>query len=81
VQAGLVADPRDESALWAAAEHLVLDERLRRRLGEAGRQYAEASFDITHLGNRFERLLGMEPAAGAIPDSHWKHAAAVPQPQ
>jgi len=59
--AGLIVDPADEASLCASAEQLIKDADLRRRLGEAGRQYAEASFDISHLCNRFERILGAEP--------------------
>lgn len=81
-QAGLVVDPADESVLWSAAEELVRDERLRRRLGEAGRQYAEDSFDITHLGNRFERLFGIKPSPvrGATSNSAREQPAATAQP-
>lgn len=80
--AGIVVDPADESVLWSAADQLVHDAELRRKLGDGGRQYAEDSFDITHLGNRFERLLGIEPSRrdAAIPRNARRKREAVVQP-
>jgi colanic acid biosynthesis glycosyl transferase WcaI len=70
VGAGVIVDPRDENALYAAAERLVEDKELRLELGEAGREYAEAKFDITHLGNRFERILGVDQTAARQEELH-----------
>jgi hypothetical protein len=43
----------------------VEDPGLRTRLGAAGREYAEATFDIERIGDRFEQVLADASAAGA----------------
>jgi glycosyltransferase involved in cell wall biosynthesis len=60
-QAGLVVRPDDEEAFVAAAMRLSSDDDLRRQFGRNGRRYAEHSFPITVIADRFEQLL-----AGAI---------------
>jgi putative colanic acid biosynthesis glycosyltransferase WcaI len=54
---GVVVPPRDPAALIAAAERLLENEGLRDELGERGRAYAEASFDLDAITDRFERVL------------------------
>jgi glycosyltransferase involved in cell wall biosynthesis len=43
---GLVVEPRNPEAIAAAIEMLLVDDRLRKKMGMAGRQRAEAEFDI-----------------------------------
>lgn len=64
-ESGLVVDPRDLRGFVAAAETLVDDEPLCERLGRNARAYAEATFDITAIGARFERVLAAAAAAHA----------------
>jgi glycosyltransferase involved in cell wall biosynthesis len=62
---GVVVAPGDHAALTRAARDLVEDPDLRTRLGAAGREYAEATFDIERIGDRFEQVLADAGAAGA----------------
>ncbi len=55
--AGMVVDPGDPEGFAAAAERLLADAGLRRRMGESGRAYAEKAFDIDSITDRFENLL------------------------
>jgi len=54
---GVVVPPRDPAALIAAAERLLENGVLRDELGERGRAYAEASFDLDAITDRFEQVL------------------------
>jgi glycosyltransferase involved in cell wall biosynthesis len=56
-RAGLVVRPEDEPGFVAAAMHLCEDAGLRRELGRNGRRYAERSFPITVIADKFEQLL------------------------
>ncbi|MBA3366293.1 MAG: glycosyltransferase family 4 protein [Actinobacteria bacterium] len=64
-ESGVVVDPRDAQGFVAAAKALVDDEPLRERLGRNARAYAEATFDITAIGDRFEHVLAAAAAAHA----------------
>lgn len=55
--AGLVVEPGDRAGFLAAATTLVGDPALRERMGTAGRAYAEATFDIEAIADRFEDLM------------------------
>ena len=55
--AGLVAAPDDGDGFLAHARALANDAGLRARMGGAGRAYAERTFDITAVGDRFEAIL------------------------
>ena len=55
--AGLVSDPTDENAFIANALTLLEDADLRAKLGKGGREYAEKTFDIDTIADRFEGLL------------------------
>jgi colanic acid biosynthesis glycosyl transferase WcaI len=55
--AGIVVDPADESGFLAAARMLRHDSSLRTELGRNGRSYAERTFDLDNVANRFERVL------------------------
>jgi glycosyltransferase involved in cell wall biosynthesis len=54
---GVVAEPGDADGLVAAARRLLDDPSLRADLGAAARAYAEATFDIQAIGDRFEQVL------------------------
>jgi glycosyltransferase involved in cell wall biosynthesis len=71
--AGLVTAP-DDSRTWIEnAERLLRDAALRRELGRNARAYAERTFDIERITDRFEELM-FAPEMGsnwaAWPDSH-----------
>lgn len=56
-EAGLVVAPGDTEGFVAAARGLVADPDRRAALGANGRAYAEATFDIRGIGDRFEAVL------------------------
>jgi colanic acid biosynthesis glycosyl transferase WcaI len=55
--AGIVVEPGDGDALVEGARRLLADPSLRGRLGAAGRAYAERTFDIRAIGDRFEEVV------------------------
>ncbi|HEX6568376.1 MAG TPA: glycosyltransferase family 4 protein [Acidimicrobiales bacterium] len=55
--AGLVAEPTDEEGFLVAAKQLLVDEMLRRRLGQQARAYAESAFDTAVVTDRFEHVI------------------------
>lgn len=55
--AGLVVDPDDVHAFVAAARRLVDDPALREGFASKGRRYAEATFDVRAIADRFEDIL------------------------
>jgi colanic acid biosynthesis glycosyl transferase WcaI len=57
---GVVVDPRDSEAFVAAARELLGDPVRRNRLGESARTYADATFHIRNVGDRFEQILERE---------------------
>jgi colanic acid biosynthesis glycosyl transferase WcaI len=56
-RSGIVVDPGDPGAFAAGAETLLEDAELRSDLGRNARRYAEATFDIEMIGDRFEGVL------------------------
>ena len=65
--AGLVVPPGHPDAFAAAARTLLADADLRSRMGAAGRAYAERSFDIDTIADRFEAIFdGLEARADAM---------------
>jgi glycosyltransferase involved in cell wall biosynthesis len=56
-EAGLVVAPDDTKGFVAAAQALVADPARRAALGANGRAYAEGTFDIRRIGERFEAVL------------------------
>lgn len=56
-EAGLVVEPQDEEGFIAAANALAEDAVLRKRLGHNARRYAEQTFDINTVTDRFEHVL------------------------
>lgn len=55
-EAGIVVDPTDVPAFIAAADRLRRDAELRRRAAQCGRTYAERTYEISEVTNRFERV-------------------------
>jgi len=56
-RAGILVPPRDVPALADAVQRLLGDEGLRRHYAEAGRQYAEATYDMWENGKRLAQIL------------------------
>jgi glycosyltransferase involved in cell wall biosynthesis len=54
---GIVVPPRDTRAFVAAAQELSADSERRAELGRAARSYAEATFDLDGITDRFEEVL------------------------
>jgi colanic acid biosynthesis glycosyl transferase WcaI len=55
--AGLVVAPGDANAAANALRSLLSCPATRDRMGNAARRYAERTFDVTRIGDRFESLL------------------------
>ena len=55
--AGVLVEPDDAEGLIAGARRLLEDDALRAQLGANGRAYAERTFDIAAIGDRFEEVL------------------------
>jgi putative colanic acid biosynthesis glycosyltransferase WcaI len=53
---GIVVDPRDSEGLLSGGMRLLHDGRLRCELGQRARRYAERSFDVRQIANRFEAI-------------------------
>jgi glycosyltransferase involved in cell wall biosynthesis len=49
--------PKDPAALVAAAGSLHADASLRAELGSRARSYAEATFELETIADRFEQVL------------------------
>lgn len=56
-RAGVVVDPTDAAGFVREAEKLVDDADARAEMGAAGRVYAERTFDIERITDRFEAIL------------------------
>ncbi|MGH3556130.1 glycosyltransferase family 4 protein [Mycobacterium sp.] len=56
-EAGLVVAPGDAEAASAALRSLLASRAAREKMGAAARRYAERTFDVTRVGDRFESLL------------------------
>lgn len=56
-EAGLVVAPGDADAASAALSSLLTSPVARAAMGTAARRYAERTFDVTRVGERFESLL------------------------
>jgi colanic acid biosynthesis glycosyl transferase WcaI len=54
---GIVVPPRDTRAFVAAAQELLADWERRAELGRAARSYAETTFDLAEITDRFEAVL------------------------
>lgn len=62
---GLIAQANDYTSIAARLKELILDESLRKRLGERGRERAVAEYDSQRIGDKirciYERLLATKP--------------------
>ena len=56
-EAGLTVGPADEEGFWAAAETLYNDRERAATMASKARAYAEKTFDVKLIGDRFESLL------------------------
>lgn len=56
-EAGLTVGPADEEGFWSAAETLYRDSERANAMAEKARAYAERTFDVSLIGNRFESLM------------------------
>ena len=54
---GLLVEPDDAGGLVEGARRLLADDELRARLGADGRAYAERTFDMRTIADRFEDVL------------------------
>ncbi len=54
---GLLVSPENDHDLAAALEKLITDEKLRKKLGDAGRQRVSENFNWDKVVDRFERYL------------------------
>ena len=54
---GVTVPPGDGQMFVAEAKRLADDPSLRAAMGESGRQYAEATFDIERIVDRFEKMV------------------------
>ena len=61
--AGMVVDPSDRAGFVQAGRRLADDGGQRIAAGLAARRYAESTFDIDHITDRFEAILTMQPRA------------------
>ena len=57
-EAGLTVGPADEAGFWNAAEVLYKDRELCEKMAGKARAYAEETFDVVRIGDRFEEILG-----------------------
>jgi glycosyltransferase involved in cell wall biosynthesis len=66
---GTVVTPGDGQLFVAEAKRLVDNPELRQTMGAAGRRYAEATFDIVAIGDKFESVLrsAVHPPAALEP--------------
>jgi glycosyltransferase involved in cell wall biosynthesis len=56
-KAGIVVEPDDFDAFTQGAQTLISSPDLRDEMGENARKYAEASFDINSIADRFEEII------------------------
>jgi glycosyltransferase involved in cell wall biosynthesis len=54
--AGIVVTPGDTEAASAALNRLLADPLQRAKMGAAAREYAERTFDVAAVGDRFEAV-------------------------
>ncbi len=57
--AGLVANPDSMDDIIAKARELLGDDELRRKMGQNGRQYAQTTFDIQAITDKFQAVMGL----------------------
>ena len=55
--AGIIVEPDDINAFVTNARRLYGDDKLCTKMGKNGRTYAEQTFSIQKIGNKFEDIL------------------------
>jgi glycosyltransferase involved in cell wall biosynthesis len=55
--AGVVVEPGDRAGFVRAASALWADEAGRREMGARGRAYAERTYDVERVADRFEEVM------------------------
>ncbi len=58
-QAGLVANPDSIEDMVTKARELLHDSELRRKMGQNGRHYAQNTFDIQAITDKFQTVMGL----------------------
>jgi glycosyltransferase involved in cell wall biosynthesis len=66
-ESGLIVPPGDAQALVDAARRLLGDLALRAELGQNAWRYAQRTFDIERIGDRFEQIVRSAPTSVARP--------------
>jgi glycosyltransferase involved in cell wall biosynthesis len=56
-QTGLVVNPDDEAGFFKETERLLKNSHLRQLYGENARRYAENTFNIEHITDKFEKII------------------------
>ena len=56
-QAGLVVPPSDFKKFADTVSHLLKDTNLQAKMGNNARTYAERTFNIIHIGDKFEKII------------------------
>jgi glycosyltransferase involved in cell wall biosynthesis len=73
---GVVVAPNDSEGWLRSARSLASDQSLRRRLGTNARRYAESTFNIVRIADRFETLLTCALERAAV-RAHSPHATSL----
>jgi colanic acid biosynthesis glycosyl transferase WcaI len=55
--AGIVVPPSDTRTFFHAVRHFLNDRAAAASAGHAGRKYAEATFNVPHIADQFERII------------------------
>jgi hypothetical protein len=75
---GMTCAPTDVAAFLDAADHLRTQIGLGGVMGRRGRGYAEKTFQIDTITDRFEQVLGVAPSGVRSSDASPGHAAPAP---
>ena len=55
-ETGIVVPPNENDRFLNAVKRLIGDEGLRQKYGENARRYAESTFDIEKITDKFEKI-------------------------
>jgi glycosyltransferase involved in cell wall biosynthesis len=78
VDAGIVAPPHDHEAFLAVAERLRVDTKLRAAASANARRYAEHTFDIESIADRFEAVARRSAAGDRVQMPDVAHCRPAP---
>ena len=70
---GVLVEPGDEADLVANAARLLADTALREQLGRRARRYAEETFDVAGIGDKFEAILDPGKHSGEEGETTRRH--------